>query len=252
MFKEPITSGPGQYTITDYTIEIVIILLVSFLFGYLLRHLLNSNLKRQIKVLKMENEIAVQDLASRDNTSLVKTYEAQVEADKKEINTLHQRINQLLNDKTDLQAALNKLNAQLTAHRSEVDFLNNKIDKISSGFNSTNATEMPIVEEAELTVDQNILKNNGPSNQKNVDDLKIIEGIGPKIEQILNEGNIFNFDDLHQSDLDYLRKILANAGPTYAVHDPQTWPEQAKLALDNEWTKLDLLQKELKAGKRVK
>lgn len=251
MFKESITSGPGQYTITDYTFEVLIILLVSFLFGYLFRHLLNYNLKRQIKVLKMENEIAAQDLASRDNTSLVKTYEAQVEADKKEINTLRQRINQLLNDKTDLQAALNKLNAQLTAHRSEVEFLNNKIDKISSGFNSPTST-MPVVEEAEITLEQNILEKVDSSNQKKVDDLKRIEGIGPKIEQILNEGNIFNFDDLHQSDLDYLRKILSNAGPTYAVHDPQTWAEQAKLASDNEWTKLDLLQKELKAGKRVK
>ncbi|MBX2875956.1 MAG: 50S ribosomal protein L27 [Saprospiraceae bacterium] len=81
------------------------------------------------------------------------------------------------------------------------------------------------------------------------DDLKKIEGIGPKIAQILQENGIKTFADLGKAKITSLRKFLAEAGPRYKMHEPRTWPKQAKLAAKGDWEKLTKLQDELKGGK---
>lgn len=81
------------------------------------------------------------------------------------------------------------------------------------------------------------------------DDLKKIEGIGPKIAQILQGNGILTFEDLGKAKITSLRKFLADAGPRYKMHEPKTWPKQAKLAAKGEWEKLAKLQDELKGGK---
>lgn len=82
------------------------------------------------------------------------------------------------------------------------------------------------------------------------DDLKKIEGIGPKIEGLLNERGIFTFADLAKSKKSFVQEILDAAGPRYKMHDPATWTEQAKLAAKGDWDKLSRLQDQLKGGKR--
>jgi predicted flap endonuclease-1-like 5' DNA nuclease len=84
------------------------------------------------------------------------------------------------------------------------------------------------------------------------DDLKKIEGIGPKIEQILNDGGIHTFKQLAKANADHLKELLLNAGPRFRMHDPATWMQQADLAAKGDWTTLDALQKALKGGRAVK
>ena len=62
------------------------------------------------------------------------------------------------------------------------------------------------------------------------DDLKIIEGIGPKINTVLHGAGIRTFADLASADSGALKKILLEAGLRLA--DPTTWPRQAALARD--------------------
>ena len=57
------------------------------------------------------------------------------------------------------------------------------------------------------------------------DDLKVIKGIGPAIERLLNENNILTFEDLRNSSVDDLRTFLARKN--LRLVDPQTWPSQA-------------------------
>ena len=83
----------------------------------------------------------------------------------------------------------------------------------------------------------------------NPDDLKKIEGIGPKIAQLLNEKGIYTFEDLSKAKKATLTAVLADAGSRFKMHDPTTWPKQAKLAAGGEWDKLTKLQDELKGGK---
>jgi hypothetical protein len=60
------------------------------------------------------------------------------------------------------------------------------------------------------------------------DDLKLIEGIGPKISSLLDEAGISTFAALAESDAGLLNEILKNANTSLA--NPETWPEQAHLA----------------------
>jgi beta-lactam-binding protein with PASTA domain/predicted flap endonuclease-1-like 5' DNA nuclease len=81
------------------------------------------------------------------------------------------------------------------------------------------------------------------------DDLKRIEGIGPKISEVLRDAGIVTFTQLAAAGAQHLGKILEQAGLPFT--DPATWPEQAKLAAAGDWQALDALQKKLKGGRRV-
>ena len=94
------------------------------------------------------------------------------------------------------------------------------------------------------------LKKKG-SHPTNSADLKIIEGIGPKIEQLLKDGGINNWQDLAEATLERLQEILTAAGERYRIHDPNTWSNQATLAAASKWDELNQYQDELKGGRVV-
>lgn len=81
------------------------------------------------------------------------------------------------------------------------------------------------------------------------DDLKKIEGIGPKIASILTDNGIGTFAKLAGASVKTLEGILKEAGPRYAMHKPGSWPKQAKLAAAGDWDKLKTLQDKLDGGK---
>jgi predicted flap endonuclease-1-like 5' DNA nuclease len=81
------------------------------------------------------------------------------------------------------------------------------------------------------------------------DDLKIIEGIGPKIAEILAAKGINTFSELSKFKPASIKSILEAAGPKFNVHDPASWPKQASLAAKGKWDELKKLQDELNAGK---
>jgi large subunit ribosomal protein L27 len=84
-----------------------------------------------------------------------------------------------------------------------------------------------------------------------LDDLKVIEGVGPKIEQLLKDGGINTWAELAAADVDRLKDILDAAGPRYQIHDPSTWPAQAKFAAAGEWEELKEYQDMLTGGRDV-
>ena len=81
------------------------------------------------------------------------------------------------------------------------------------------------------------------------DDLKKIEGIGPKISELLNLNEIETFSQLAASDPADLKSILEDAGSRYKMHDPTTWPQQAALAAEGKWDELKVLQDKLDGGR---
>lgn len=81
------------------------------------------------------------------------------------------------------------------------------------------------------------------------DNLKRIEGIGPKISSVLQGAGITTFTQLAAADVGQLRQILREAGVRIA--NPTTWPEQAGLAAAGQWDGLEALQATLKGGRRV-
>jgi len=81
------------------------------------------------------------------------------------------------------------------------------------------------------------------------DDLKKIEGIGPKIAEHLNKGGIKTFTELGKAKQARLKEILTAAGPRYKMHNPGSWPKQAKLAAKGNWNELKALQDKLNGGR---
>jgi predicted flap endonuclease-1-like 5' DNA nuclease len=82
------------------------------------------------------------------------------------------------------------------------------------------------------------------------DDLKKIEGIGPKIAELLNQAGIRTYSKLAETDVDQLEQILTDAGTRYRLADPTSWPEQANLAVAGDWDALNELQDKLTAGRQ--
>ncbi|MDD5394269.1 MAG: hypothetical protein PHE17_14745 [Thiothrix sp.] len=80
------------------------------------------------------------------------------------------------------------------------------------------------------------------------DDLKKLEGIGPKIEQLLNTAGIQNFEQLAALTPDVIKPILEAAGAQFKMHDPKSWPYQAELAAKGEWERLKEYQNLLIGG----
>ena len=80
------------------------------------------------------------------------------------------------------------------------------------------------------------------------DDLTKIEGIGPKIAELLSQSGIATYRDLASSTPDKIMEILTPAGGIFATRNPETWPDQAQLAASGEWDKLKDWQDELDGG----
>jgi len=81
------------------------------------------------------------------------------------------------------------------------------------------------------------------------DDLRKIEGIGPKINAALNAAGIHTFEELAAKTPAELQTILDNAGFS-RINNPETWHEQAALAAKGEWEKLEAFQSTLKRGRK--
>lgn len=102
----------------------------------------------------------------------------------------------------------------------------------------------PVVEEAVVEAK--------PKKAKKVaegDDLKLIEGVGPKIADLLINAGVITFADLAATPAEKVKEILDAAGSKFAMHDPTTWASQAELARDGKWDELKELQDKLNAGK---
>lgn len=127
----------------------------------------------------------------------------------------------------------------LMASNSEWDELKNYQQKITEeqALKANNAAELKKS------------SKNKSENDKQMDDLKKIEGIGPKINELLNNAGIHTFEQLSEQSRDYIKELLNAAGPQFRMHEPESWPHQAKLAAKGDWEELKKYQNFLNAGR---
>ena len=86
-------------------------------------------------------------------------------------------------------------------------------------------------------------------DMKGPDDLEVVEGIGPKIAQLLRQHGITTFVQLASAAPSEIAAILEKGGPNFRVANPGTWPEQAGYCVRNDWAGLKQLQDRLTAGR---
>ena len=80
------------------------------------------------------------------------------------------------------------------------------------------------------------------------DDLKIVEGIGPKAAEALVNAGVDTFEKLSKKSTEEIKNILVSASSTLAHLDPTTWAKQAELAANGKWDELKKWQDELIGG----
>jgi large subunit ribosomal protein L15 len=81
------------------------------------------------------------------------------------------------------------------------------------------------------------------------DDLTKIEGIGPKISEVLIANGVTTFAQLATTATDTISAWLEAADGNFAAHTPATWGQQAQLAADGKWDELKELQDQLNGGR---
>ncbi len=118
--------------------------------------------------------------------------------------------------------------------------------------------ETPAVEETPMAVESPVVeepkKEEAPKPKKKKadgkgDDFRKIEGIGPKISQLIKDAGIMTFAELAETEVSKLQEILEAAGSRYRMHDPGSWPLQSKMCAEGKWEELEKWQDEHDGGK---
>ncbi|HSQ25917.1 MAG TPA: hypothetical protein VLM80_02220 [Anaerolineales bacterium] len=87
-----------------------------------------------------------------------------------------------------------------------------------------------------------------PETPSKPDDLTILEGIGPKVNKLLQSQGIATFAQLAEANTGRLKTILEQNGLRFM--DPASWPQQAKLAAEGKMDELQSLMDNLKGGRK--
>lgn len=81
------------------------------------------------------------------------------------------------------------------------------------------------------------------------DDLTVVEGIGPKIQELFHNHDVKTWKALSECSVDKCQTVLNSGGDRFKMHKPSTWPKQAKMAYEGRWADLQKWQDELDGGK---
>ena len=132
-----------------------------------------------------------------------------------------------------------KLNASLSSLQAEIDSLKLKSNSNVQSFTAA-VTTIPFDAGLALSVF---------GKKVNQDDLKIVEGIGPKIEELFHNAGVKTWRALSETSAEKSQEILDHAGESYAIHNPTTWAKQALMAYQGKWQELKTWQDSLDGGK---
>ncbi len=80
------------------------------------------------------------------------------------------------------------------------------------------------------------------------DDLEIIEGIGPKIAQVLVANGITTFAQLADANADAITAMLKASGGRFGLANPASWAEQSALLRDGKMDEFKALTDALVGG----
>lgn len=87
-----------------------------------------------------------------------------------------------------------------------------------------------------------------PAATRSADDLTKVEGIGPKIADVLRKNGIGSFAQLATLEPEAITAMLKASGGRFGMAKPETWPQQAALAAEGKWDELKKLTDELVGG----
>ncbi len=210
--------GPGTGTYVDHTIEILLMLLIAFLLGLLLGYILWYKWHKLYQELNAEHNRlkGVHLELEKEHASL----RYQLEESEKDNANVRRKVMSLEGDVAGLRFRLDKCESDMAG-------------ALAASTSGKMAMAAPMF----------------VAPPANPDDLKVVEGIGPNIEELCNGIGIWTFAALAETPVDRLREMLDTAGPNFRIADPETWPRQAGLAAAGKWDELKEYQDFLSAGR---
>lgn len=259
MFNE----NPFSGACVASTFEVLVMLAGTFALGVLLGYLIWGWLRREIVRLRESVAHAESISTARESritsmVSLTTTLKDEVERLETKVSLAEYRLRRAQEESFALQEALSGQQSAEGATLSEVPQredgptladITHAMDGSQEGQDSTAGTER------DRRPQQALRRGESPESiemarqvlqrEVHANDLKLIRGIGPRVEEVLHRAGIRTWADLAQSALPQLREILSDAGPRYRMFDPKTWSVQARMAAKGEWRKLKAYQETL-------
>jgi predicted flap endonuclease-1-like 5' DNA nuclease len=218
-----------DYDGKDATWEILLMLIGAAIIGFLIRHFIGFRKKEFIieQASEVNSNIGVND--SGDLSSQI----------------------QRLRDEIDRLAGLSKGDSKALSLKAQDKSKGSSQKPKQETTTLGEISALASLKSSEMKSEKAVTKAPTKKGGEGSDDLKVIEGIGPALERLLNENGIFSYDQLANHSVTKLEEILDKAGPRFRVHVPETWPEQAGLLRDGKSDAFKALTERLKGGRRV-
>jgi predicted flap endonuclease-1-like 5' DNA nuclease len=198
--------------------------------------------RQQARVEQLSSELEVRDTKiaalqkqldqSDGERQRLQARQTELEGDGGELSRLRARIDELDQATAEadrLRARIDELE-QTTA---EADRLRSQVDELRAELTASAArreTSTADAGEPDVSEAASVL-----GTRIKLDDFTVIEGIGPKIADLLHDAGITTWRQLSEADPADLRRVLTEAGSRFRLHDPTNWPAQAALLTHGRW-----------------
>jgi predicted flap endonuclease-1-like 5' DNA nuclease len=153
-----------------------------------------------------------------------------------------------------VEKIVEKIVEKPTEDLTKINLLNSEIVSLKAALETANNKPPVVVEK----IIEKIVEVKAPTDYKMfagiygkkivADDLKLVEGIGPKIEELFHNAGLKTWASVAASKPERLKEILVAAGERFQMHNPTTWPKQCQMMVDNKWDELKKYQDLLDGG----
>ena len=227
----------------------VLVGLISALLGYLLGKLLGKN---DDELNSVKAELASTQTDRDKHLSFATSIKSDAETWKSkydklllELDALKSKLTGALSDDDADKSKIAKLQAELDACNANSTKLSATIKSLEGEMGSLKlAAAAPKLIPFDATAALAVF-----GKKVNQDDLKLVEGIGPKIEELFHAAGIKTWKALSETSIERCKEILDAAGERFQIHNPGTWPKQCELMYEGKWQELKEWQDKLDGGK---
>ncbi len=157
------------------------------------------------------------------------------------------KIATLEEEKAALEDRVRKLDTELRKTEAEKTSLQGDIRRMDDEIASLKLTIDKLEKEERLLAETAAVKAEEAARpHAAADDLKAVLGIGPKISRLLMNRGISSWQALSETAPESIREILVtDGGERFRVHNPDSWPHQARLLREGRLDELKELQGKL-------
>lgn len=176
------------------------------------------------------------------NSNEVTKLQADLNACRKKTATLQSDLETSMNSDAGLQAKLDTEVSKNIALQNELNALKANMSSESASVASSLTATSAIAFNAALA--KSVFGKKVKEN-----DLTIVEGIGPKIQELFHNHNVKTWLGLSECSVEKCQEVLESGGAKFKMHNPETWSKQAGLAANGKWQELKDWQDVLDGGR---